>query len=259
MVHMWVSRIDWVDNFTVLGKYIHTAKKRYCWAHEGYFHPHNRKWAIPNPQVGSGRGTGWPYFVKSPLAALWRPRDGSVWGLFRAREVTPAIWQCLGAVSCPRDDRPWGGTVCGCCFVPARWPTLRWHSVWVLFCSRQMTDPEVAQCVGAVLFPPDDRPWGGTVCGCCFVPARWPTLRWQLVGSTQCTWCDFWYHDNLPGALSIELTELQVINEVLLFVYAYTFVVSVITVHSYHVCRWSNTLGLYGRIRVNKPSGHITQ
>ena len=207
MVHMWVSRIDWVDNFTVLGKYIHTAKKRYCWAHEGYFHPHNRKWAIPNPQVGSGRGTGWPYFVKSPLTALWRPRDGSVWGLFRAREVTPAIWQCLGAVSCPRDDRP----------------------------------------------------WGGTVCGCCFVPARWPTLRWQLVGSTQCTWCDFWYHDNLPGALSIELTELQVINEVLLFVYAYTFVVSVITVHSYHVCRWSNTLGLYGRIRVNKPSGHITQ
>ena len=207
MVHMWVSRIDWVDNFTVLGKYIHTAKKRYCWAHEGYFHPHNRKWAIPNPQVGSGRGTGWPYFVKSPLAALWRPRDGSVWGLFRAREVTPAIWQCLGAVSCPRDDRS----------------------------------------------------WGGTVCGCCFVPARWPTLRWQLVGSTQCTWCDFWYHDNLPGALSIELTELQVINEVLLFVYAYTFVVSVITVHSYHVCRWSNTLGLYGRIRVNKPSGHITQ
>ena len=207
MVHMWVSRIDWVDNFTVLGKYIHTAKKRYCWAHEGYFHPHNRKWAIPNPQVGSGRGTGWPYFVKSPLAALWRPRDGSVWGLFRAREVTPAIWQCLGAVSCPRDDRP----------------------------------------------------WGGTVCGCCFVPARWPTLRWQLVGSTQCTWCDFWYHDNLPGALSIELTELQVINEVLLFVYAYTFVVSVITVHSYHVRRWSNTLGLYGRIRVNKPSGHITQ
>ena len=42
------------------------------------------------------------------MAALWRPRDGSVWGLFRAGEVTPARWQCLGAVSCPRDDRPWG-------------------------------------------------------------------------------------------------------------------------------------------------------
>ena len=37
------------------------------WAHEGYLHPHNWKWAIPTPQVGSGRGTGWPYFVKSPL------------------------------------------------------------------------------------------------------------------------------------------------------------------------------------------------
>ena len=108
-------------------------------------------------------------------------RDGSVWGLFRAREVTPAKWQCLGAVSCPRDDRS----------------------------------------------------WGGTMCGCCFVPARWPTLMWQLVGSTQCAWCDFWYHDNWPGALSIELTQLQVINEVLLFVYVYIFVVSIITVHSY--------------------------
>ena len=150
MVHMWVSRIDWVDNFTVLGKYIHTAKKRYCWAHEGYFHPHNRKWAIPNPQVGSGRGTGWPYFVKSPLAALWRPRDGSVWGLFRAREVTPAIWQCLGAVSCPRDDRPWGGTVCGCCFVQA--------------C--EMTDPEVAAC------------------GINSVYLVWLLIPWQLTGSS---------------------------------------------------------------------------
>ena len=38
------------------------------WAHEGYLHPHNWKWAIPTPQVGSGRGTGWPYFVKSPVA-----------------------------------------------------------------------------------------------------------------------------------------------------------------------------------------------
>ena len=37
-------------------------------AHEGYLHSHSWRWAIPNRQVGSGRGTGWPYFVKSPVA-----------------------------------------------------------------------------------------------------------------------------------------------------------------------------------------------
>ena len=69
MVHRWVSRIDWVDYFTVLGKYIHAEKNGTVWAHEGYLHPHNWKWPIPTPQVGSGRGTGWPYFVKSPIAS----------------------------------------------------------------------------------------------------------------------------------------------------------------------------------------------
>ena len=70
MVHIWVSPIDWVDYFIVFGKYIHAEKNGTVWTHEGYLHPHSWKWAIPTPQVGSGRGTGWPYFVKSPLT-LW--------------------------------------------------------------------------------------------------------------------------------------------------------------------------------------------
>ena len=67
MVHIWFSGVDWADYFTVLGKYIHAERNGTVWAHEGYLHPHSLKWAIPTPQVGSGRGTGWPYFVKSPL------------------------------------------------------------------------------------------------------------------------------------------------------------------------------------------------
>ena len=63
-----LSRIDWVDYFTVLGKYIDAEKNGTVWAHEGYLHPHSWKWAIPIRQVGSGRGTGWPWFVKSPMA-----------------------------------------------------------------------------------------------------------------------------------------------------------------------------------------------
>ena len=69
MVHIWVSRIDWVDYFTVLGKYIHAEKNGTVWAYEGCFHPHIWKWAIPTRQVGSGRGTGRPFFVNSRLAA----------------------------------------------------------------------------------------------------------------------------------------------------------------------------------------------
>ena len=52
MAHIWVSRIDWVDYFTVLGKYIHAEKNGTLWAHDGCFHPHIWKWAIPTPQVG---------------------------------------------------------------------------------------------------------------------------------------------------------------------------------------------------------------
>ena len=56
MVHIRVSPIDWVDYFTVLGKYIHAEKNGTVWAHEGCFHPHIWKRAILTPQVGSGRG-----------------------------------------------------------------------------------------------------------------------------------------------------------------------------------------------------------
>ena len=79
MVHIRVSRIDWVDYFTVLGKYIHTKKNGTVWAQEGYLHPHSWKWAIPTPQVGSGQGTGWPYFVKSPIAKPGTKTAASSW------------------------------------------------------------------------------------------------------------------------------------------------------------------------------------
>ena len=46
------------------------GEKRYCLSTRGIPSPHSWKWAIPNCQVGSGRGTGWPYFVKSPLTAV---------------------------------------------------------------------------------------------------------------------------------------------------------------------------------------------
>ena len=36
-------------------------------AHEGYIDRHSWKWAIPTRQVGSGRGMGWTYFVKSQV------------------------------------------------------------------------------------------------------------------------------------------------------------------------------------------------
>ena len=68
-----LSRIDWVDYFTVLGKYIDAEKNGTVLAHEGYLHPHSWKWAIPTRQVGSGRGTGWPWFVKSPMWGLKVP------------------------------------------------------------------------------------------------------------------------------------------------------------------------------------------
>ena len=36
-----LSRIDEVDYFTVLGKYIDAEKNGTVWAHEGYLHPHS--------------------------------------------------------------------------------------------------------------------------------------------------------------------------------------------------------------------------
>ena len=46
----------------------HAGKNDTVKAHEGYLHPHSWKWVILNHQVGSSRGTGWSYFVKSPLS-----------------------------------------------------------------------------------------------------------------------------------------------------------------------------------------------
>ena len=51
------------------------------------------------------------------------------------------------------------------------------------------------QSVGTVSRPRGDAR-EVTVCGCCLVPTRWPTVRWQLVGPIQCTWCDFWHNYN---------------------------------------------------------------
>ena len=65
----YMSLSDWLSWLLhVLGKYFHATKNGTVWPHEGYPHPHSWKWAIPTPQVGSGRGTSWPCFVKSPIA-----------------------------------------------------------------------------------------------------------------------------------------------------------------------------------------------
>ena len=77
MVHICVSRVDWVDYFTVLGKYIDAEKNDTVSSHEGYLHPESKKC-----QVGSGRATGWTWFVKYPM------RFGH-----RARHSNPCIHQ----------------------------------------------------------------------------------------------------------------------------------------------------------------------
>ena len=53
MGHICISRINWVDYFTVLGKYSHTEKNGTVWAHERYLHPHSWKW------VSGGGGGGY--------------------------------------------------------------------------------------------------------------------------------------------------------------------------------------------------------
>ena len=70
----YMSLSDWLS--WLLGKiYIHAEKNGTVWAHDGCLRPHSWKWAIPTPRVGSGRGTGWPYFVKSPLVS-WLSSSG---------------------------------------------------------------------------------------------------------------------------------------------------------------------------------------
>ena len=73
------------------------------WAHEGYLHPHNWKWAIPTPQFGSGRGTGWPYIVKSPVTQqilnettrpTWIPGPGQYWKQSETLVTTGPCYRC---------------------------------------------------------------------------------------------------------------------------------------------------------------------
>ena len=88
----YMSLSDWLSwSLHVLGRYIHTEKNGTVWAHEGYLHPHSWKWAIPTPQVGSGWGTGWPYFVKSPVGGhSWPHLPCSV----PHNHATRSCWNC---------------------------------------------------------------------------------------------------------------------------------------------------------------------
>ena len=56
MMHIWVSRIDWVDYFTVLGKYIHAEKNGTDWAHEGYLAPIAESGQFRPLRLGGGEG-----------------------------------------------------------------------------------------------------------------------------------------------------------------------------------------------------------
>ena len=94
--------------------------------------------------------------------------------------------------------------VSGCCFVPARWRP-RDDSVRGLFRACEVTDPEVAQCVGAVLCPRDDRPQGGSLWDQLSVPGATSDTM-----STNRELYILWRYS--PVAISIELTQLQVIN-----------------------------------------------
>ena len=64
----YMSLLDWLITSPYSENISMQRKRGIVWANEGYLHPHSWKWAILTPQVGSGRGTGWPYFVKSPIA-----------------------------------------------------------------------------------------------------------------------------------------------------------------------------------------------
>ena len=49
---------------------VSTRRKRYCLSTRWIPSPHSWKRAIPTRQVGSGRRTGWPWFVNSPLVTV---------------------------------------------------------------------------------------------------------------------------------------------------------------------------------------------
>ena len=96
----YMSLSDWLSwLFHRIGKYIHAEKNGTGWAHEGYLHPHSWKWTIPTPRVGSGQGTGWPYFVKSPLIAI------DVGNYFWRHDTSPyytvtGLWEGLNEPYC---------------------------------------------------------------------------------------------------------------------------------------------------------------
>ena len=58
----------WIDYFDLLRIYIDKPQRSIILLkYKGYYNPQNRKWAIPSRHTGSGRGTGWPCYVKYPL------------------------------------------------------------------------------------------------------------------------------------------------------------------------------------------------
>ena len=66
---VYMSLSDWLSwLFTVLGKYIHAEKNATVWAHEGCFHPHIWKWAIPTPTGWVGARDGFAIFCKIPIS-----------------------------------------------------------------------------------------------------------------------------------------------------------------------------------------------
>ena len=68
MVHIWVSRIDWVDYFTVLGKYIHAENKRYCLSTRGIPSPPKLKVDNSDPSGWVGARDGLTIFCKIPIS-----------------------------------------------------------------------------------------------------------------------------------------------------------------------------------------------
>ena len=81
MAHIYVAGVHWVDYFNVQGKHNYKMRRKTVVLRaRGLPSPHSWKWAIPTPRVGSGRGTGWPYLVKSPNSKVHEANMGPIWG-----------------------------------------------------------------------------------------------------------------------------------------------------------------------------------
>ena len=70
MTHICGNRTHCVGDFTLReNTSIKCGEKRYCNStRDACFHPLSKTWAIPTCRVGTVLRTGWPYFVKYPLA-----------------------------------------------------------------------------------------------------------------------------------------------------------------------------------------------